>query len=71
MSNSISTKIFTKISDLDETVQFSTGGQFVVVNDTITQKITGQNLTESIVSIGNLASKAYVDAIVDLSLIHI
>ncbi len=57
--------MFAKISELDETVEFDTADEFVVVNDHITQKITGQNLTESIVSIGNLASKAYVDAVVD------
>lgn len=57
--------MFAKISELDETIEFDTADEFVVVNDHITQKITGQNLTESIVAIGNLASKAYVDAVVD------
>ena len=65
MSNFISTKVFAKISELDEAIQFDSADEFVVVNDSVTQKITGLNLTESIVSIGNLASKAYVDAVVD------
>ena len=65
MSNFFQGKMFAKISELDETVQFDSLDEFVLVNDRITQKITGQNLTESIVAIGNLASKAYVDAVVD------
>lgn len=65
MSNFFHGKMFAKISELDETIQFDTADEFVVVNEHITQKITGQNLTESIVAIGNLASKAYVDAVVD------
>jgi len=65
MSNFFHGKMFAKISELDETIDFDTSDEFVVVNGHITQKITGQNLTESIVSIGNLASKAYVDAVVD------
>jgi hypothetical protein len=65
MSNFISTKVFAKISELDEAIQFDSDDEFVVVNDNITQKINGQYLTDSIVAIGNLASKAYVDAVVD------
>ena len=65
MSNFFHGKMFAKISELDETVEFDTADEFVVVKDQITQKISGLDLTESIVSIGNLASKAYVDAVVD------
>ena len=65
MSNFISTKVFTKISELDPFEVFDTTDEFVAVNNNVTKKITGLNLTESIVSIGNLASKAYVDAVVD------
>ena len=65
MSNFFHGKMFAKISELDETVEFNTADEFVVVKDQITQKISGLDLTESIVSIGNLASKAYVDAVVD------
>jgi len=64
MSNFFHGKMFAKISELDETIEFDTADEFVVVNDHITQKITGLNLTESIVAIGNLASKVYVDAVV-------
>jgi hypothetical protein len=65
MSNIFSGNTFVKISELDETIEFDSSDEFVVVNDSVTQKITGLNLTESIVSIGNLASRAYVDAVVD------
>jgi hypothetical protein len=69
MSHSISTKVFAKISELDEAVgdwdSLNLADEFVVVNNNVTKKITSQNLTESIVLIGNLASKAYVDAVVD------
>ena len=65
MSNFFHGKMFAKISELDEAIEFDSLDEFVVVNERITQKITGLNLTESIVSIGNLASKAYVDAVVD------
>jgi hypothetical protein len=65
MSHTISTKAFTKISELDEAVGFNIADEFVVVNDAITQKITGHNLTASIVLMGNLATKTYVDAVVD------
>lgn len=65
MSNIFSGNTFVKISELDETIEFNSSDEFVVVNGGATQKITGLNLTESIVAIGNLASKAYVDAVVD------
>ena len=69
MSNFFHGKMFAKISELDESFgpydSLNLTDEFVVVNDNITKKITGLNLTESIVSIGNLASKAYVDAVVD------
>ena len=65
MSNIFSGNTFVKISELGETIEFDSSDEFVVVNDSVTQKITGLNLTESIVSIGNLASRAYVDAVVD------
>ena len=65
MSHFISTKVFTKISELDPFEVFDTTDEFVAVNNNVTKKITGLNLTESIVSIGNLASRAYVDAVVD------
>ena len=69
MSNFFHGKMFAKISELEESFgpydSLNLTDEFVVVNDNITKKITGLNLTESIVSIGNLASKAYVDAVVD------
>lgn len=65
MSNFISTKVFAKISELDEAIQFDSLDEFVVVDNSVTKKITGQYLTDSIVNIGNLASKSYVDAVVD------
>lgn len=65
MSNIFSGNMFVKIAELGETIEFDSSDEFVVNNDSVTQKITGLNLTESIISIGNLASKAYVDAIVD------
>ena len=65
MSHFISTKVFVKISELDESIEFDSLDEFVVVDDSVTKKITGQHLTDSIVNIGNLASKSYVDAVVD------
>ena len=65
MSHFISTKVFAKISELDEAIQFDSLDEFVVVDNSVTKKITGQYLTDSIVNIGNLASKSYVDAVVD------
>jgi len=64
MSHFISTKVFTKISELDPFEVFDTSDEFVAVNNNVTKKINGLNLTESIVTIGNLASKVYVDAMV-------
>lgn len=69
MSDFFHGKMFVKISELEESFgpydSLNLTDEFVVINDNITKKITGLNLTESIVSIGNLASKAYVDAVVD------
>jgi hypothetical protein len=56
-----------KISDLESTTNFSTGDQFVIVKDGETVKIAGSELASSIVSLTNLATRPYVDAIVDLA----
>lgn len=56
-----------KISELESTTNFSTGDQFVIVKDGTTVKIAGNDLASSIVSLTNLATRPYVDAIVDVA----
>ena len=56
-----------KISELESTTNFTTGDQFVIVKDGQTVKIAGNDLASSIVSLTNLATRPYVDAIVDLA----
>lgn len=56
-----------KISELESTTNFTTGDQFVIVKDGQTVKIAGNDLAASIVSLTNLATRPYVDAIVDLA----
>lgn len=64
MSTSIDGKLFVKISELNPGTYVAGADEFVFVQNGTTLKITGQTITDSIVEIGNLASKGYVDAIV-------
>lgn len=64
MSTNIDGKLFVKISELDPGAYVSGTDEFVFVQNGTTLKITGQTITDSIVELGNLASKGYVDAIV-------
>lgn len=64
MSTSIDGRLFVKISELDPGTYVAGADEFVFVQNGATLKITGQTITDSIVELGNLASKGYVDAIV-------
>lgn len=64
MSTSIDGRLFVKISELDPGTYVAGADEFVFVQNGTTLKITGQTITDSIVELGNLASKGYVDAIV-------
>lgn len=63
----MSTSWNVKISELEATTNFGTNDQFVIVQDGETVKIAGNELAASIVSLTNLATRPYVDAIVDLA----
>lgn len=63
----MTTDINVKISELDTTTNFGTADQFVIVQNGETVKIAGNDLAGSIVSLTNLATRPYVDAIVDLA----
>lgn len=63
----MTTDINVKISELDTTTNFGTADQFVIVQNGETVKIAGNDLASSIVSLTNLATRPYVDAIVDLA----
>lgn len=64
MSTTIDGRLFVKISDLEPGTNFSSADEFVFVQNGTTLKLSGQDVTDSVVELGNLASKAYVDAIV-------
>ena len=61
-SNLLEGKVFVKISELDPTVGFAAEDEFVLVQNGVTSKTTGLDITDSVISIGNLASKPYVDS---------
>lgn len=65
MSGLIDGKLFVKITELDPATDFTSGDEFVFVQDGTTLKLTGQSITDSVTAIGNLASKGYVDTLVD------
>ena len=65
MSGLLNGKVFVKISELPPTTDFSSADEFALVHNDITVKITGQSITDSVTAIGNLASKGYVDTLVD------
>lgn len=56
---------YVKISELDSTASFGTTDQFVIVQNEQTLKINGSALIESMVTLTNLATRSYVDAVVD------
>lgn len=56
---------YVKISELDPTTSFGTADQFVIVQDEETVKIDGASLVESLATLTNLATRSYVDAVVD------
>lgn len=56
-----------KISELGATTNFSTGDEFVIVQNGETVKIAGNSLASSIATLTNLATRSYVDAIIDLA----
>ena len=56
-----------KISELGATTNFSTGDEFVIVQNGETVKIAGNSLANSIATLTNLATRSYVDAIIDLA----
>ena len=60
-SNLLEGKVFVKISELDPTVGFAAEDEFVLVQNGVTLKTTGLDITDSVISIGNLANKPYVD----------
>ena len=61
-SNLLEGKVFVKISELDPTVGFAAEDEFVLVQNGVTSKTTGLDITDSVISIGNLANKPYVDS---------
>lgn len=61
-SNLLEGKVFVKISELDPTVGFAAEDEFVLVQNGVTLKTTGLDITDSVISIGNLANKPYVDS---------
>jgi hypothetical protein len=56
-----------KISELGATTNFSTGDEFVIVQNGETVKIAGNSLANSIATLTNLATRSYVDAVVDMA----
>lgn len=64
MSTTIDNRLFVKISELDEGSNFGLTDEFVFVQNGTTLKLNGQTITDSVVELGNLASRAYVDAVV-------
>lgn len=64
MSTTIDGRLFVKISELDPGSNFAGADEFVFVQNGTTLKLSGQAVVDSVVELGNLASKGYVDAIV-------
>lgn len=64
MSNLLEGKVFVKISELDATTTFDTNDEFVLVRNGTTVKTAGIDFVDTVVSIGNLATKSYTDAAV-------
>ena len=64
MSNLLEGKVFVKISELNSTTTFDTNDEFVLVRDGVTVKTAGIDFVDTVVSIGNLATKSYTDAAV-------
>jgi hypothetical protein len=56
---------YVKISELEPTTSFGTTDQFVIVQNDETVKIDGAALIESLATLTNLATRSYVDAVVD------
>jgi hypothetical protein len=56
---------YVKISELDLTPSFGTADHFVIVQNDQTVKINGTALIQSLVTLTNLATRSYVDAVVD------
>ena len=56
---------YVKISELEPTSSFGTTDQFVIVQDNETVKIVGADLVQSLATLTNLATRSYVDAVVD------
>jgi hypothetical protein len=56
---------YVKISELEPTSSFGTADQFVIVQNEETVKIDGAALIESLATLTNLATRSYVDAVVD------
>lgn len=56
---------YVKISELESTASFGTADQFVIVQNEETVKIAGTALIQSMVTLTNLATRSYVDAVVD------
>lgn len=61
-SNLLEGKVFVKISELDPTVGFAAEDEFILVQNGVTLKTTGLDITDSVISIGNLANKPYVES---------
>jgi hypothetical protein len=60
----IDSRLFVKISDLEDGQSLGATDNLAFVQDGVTLKISGQVVADSITELGNLASKAYVDAVV-------
>jgi len=56
---------YVKISELEPTTSFGTSDQFVIVQNEETVKIDGAALAESLATLTNLATRSYVDAVID------
>lgn len=56
---------YVKISELESTASFGTTDQFVIVQNDETVKIVGSDLAQSLATLTNLATRSYVDAVVD------
>jgi hypothetical protein len=56
---------YVKISELEPTASFGTADQFVIVQNEETVKIDGAALAESLATLTNLATRSYVDAVID------
>jgi hypothetical protein len=65
MSGLLDGKLFIKITELDPATDFVGEDEFVFVQGGTTLKLTGQSIADSVTAIGNLASKGYVDTLVD------